>query len=354
MAGSGQGKGSDHGKAVFTDNDIQKPNWKGTNLKPLDKCLIPFRLAIALQEDGWYVRQDVIWNKPNPMPESMNSPRWVKHWIKVKRKAGEYWASNSEHEATQWQACPGCPVCLPNDGLVLRKGSWRPTESHEYIFMLTKTDDYYCDGEAARETSTERASGNKERKYRKDYGGPEGNRGHQGFSVPFEPNGTGRNLRSVWTFPTHGYPGAHFATYPEQLPELCIKASTPEYGVCAECGKPWARVIESKDPPEDCFTKTGNPDDGLVAGHRKDGVFKGSGQKMQNWIDEHPNKTLGWRKTCKCKTNNVVPATVLDNFAGSGTTLKVAAELGRRAVGYELSKKYSELIVDRNKQGVLG
>jgi DNA modification methylase len=70
-SGSGQGKGSNHGKSVFTDNDISVPDWKQTTTKPKDLCLIPFRVAIAAQEDGWWIRSVIIWNKPNPMPESV-------------------------------------------------------------------------------------------------------------------------------------------------------------------------------------------------------------------------------------------------------------------------------------------
>jgi len=128
---------------------------KKTNdiLKDKDLCLIPFRLAIALQSDGWWVRSIIIWSKPNPMPESVTD---------------------------------------------------RPTESHEYILLLTKSARYYWDAEAVREPYTEPLN---------RWGGP-------------EFRDSSHNIRSVWEFPTQPYPEAHFAVFPEKLPEICIKAAS--------------------------------------------------------------------------------------------------------------------------------
>ncbi|GAH55850.1 unnamed protein product, partial [marine sediment metagenome] len=122
-------------------NDYLRPyNRKGGVLKPKDLCLIPQRLMIAAQEDGWWVRSVIIWSKPNPMPESVNGWRWSRHRVKVKKGIGGRRASDkdrplsgissdSEEGQAIWKECPGCPKCLPNDGYVLCKGSWRPTES---------------------------------------------------------------------------------------------------------------------------------------------------------------------------------------------------------------------------------
>ncbi|MBU0846580.1 site-specific DNA-methyltransferase, partial [Patescibacteria group bacterium] len=239
--------------AIREGIDQPKPTAKSIGLKEKDLCLIPFRVAIAAQEDGWWVRSIIIWSKPNPMPESINGWRWSKHRIKVKGKSGKYWASNSPHQPTEWEDCPGCPKCSPNDGYVLRKGSWRPTTSHEYILMLTKTDTYYCDADAVRELINPnntgkvavRPSGDSKTRDKEHWGVP-----HESKQVIREYETIkGANLRSVWTFPTVPFPSFkidgkkvdHFAVFPEKLPELCIKAATPE-GCCSKCGAPWARV----------------------------------------------------------------------------------------------------------------
>ena len=111
-------------------------------LKPKDLLGIPWRLAFALQNDGWYLRSDIVWHKPNAMPESVKD---------------------------------------------------RPTRAHEYLFMLTKSERYYYDYEAVKEIGS---------------------------------NGKLRNRRSVWNIKTQGFQGAHFATFPPQLIEPCILASS--------------------------------------------------------------------------------------------------------------------------------
>ncbi len=314
-SGSGKGIGQDnHGKAVFTDEDIAKTDWNKTNLKPKDLCLIPFRVAIAAQEDGWWVRSVIIWSKPNPMPESVTD---------------------------------------------------RPTNSHEYILMLTKSSKYYWDASAARERGENtpwHAVGyaNKPGEYL----------GKEWFSgdIPVP----GRNIRSVWDFPTQPYPEAHFAVFPEKLPEICIKAATPEEGCCSKCGAPWSRVLE-KVVAAPASWRGSKFDDGknLInhpnVGRREEARTKtayGEGtsagrlallrQQSRENGGEYINqtKTKGWQPTCKCNAPKS-QSIVLDPFAGAGTTLWVAKKLNRKAVGYELSKEYCELIVKRNRQQVL-
>jgi len=269
--------------AVGQCAEHQKNIGKHPILKPKDLCLIPFRVAIAAQEDGWWVRSVIIWNKPNPMPESVRD---------------------------------------------------RPTESHEYILMLTKSSRYYWDMEAVRENGTGRNWA--------DTGGSLMGKGIHKLRDDFVDIGdrtgredaTGRNLRSVWTFPTQPYPEAHFATFPEALPERCIKAATPEVGCCSKCGKPWVRIVENKP-----LNRT-RPD-GFSAGELKSGT-----------CGSIETQTLGWQPTCKCNADTV-PSIVLDPFAGSGTTLWVAKKLGRQAIGYELSEEYCQLALERNRQMAL-
>lgn len=182
-AGSGRGIGSapdpKWDKARNDDNKV-KQDWSLVNIPAKNLMLIPFRLALALQADGWIIRNDIIWNKPNKMPESVND---------------------------------------------------RCTLSHEYIFLLSKSPHYYFDGNAIAEplASDPESWG---RHSKKDTGlqavnprpmfGPERN-GRDGTKFG---NGETKNRRSVWTIPTTPYPEAHFATFPEDIPELCILAST--------------------------------------------------------------------------------------------------------------------------------
>jgi DNA modification methylase len=208
-------------------------NLTTASLKPKDLVGIPWRVAFALQADGWYLRSDCIWHKPNPMPESVTD---------------------------------------------------RPTKAHEYVFLLSKAERYYYDAKAVSEPAVGATLHDLTGQGYKAPGQPPntGNRKalrsavesrHRGViaggqSMQAEPDGT-RNARTVWTIATQPYKGAHFATFPKKLAERCILSGTP-------------------------------PGD-----------------------------------------------TVLDPFAGSGTTLAVAAQHGRSAIGIELNPAYVPLIQAR-------
>jgi DNA modification methylase len=193
------------------------------NLKKKDLAGIPHKTAFALQEIGYYLRSDIVWEKPNPMPESITD---------------------------------------------------RPTKSKEYIFMLTKSPQYFFNQDAVREplkqASLDRArygwDGNKT-----EYSNGMKKMTAKEFSRMTPENG--RNIRDVWEFPAKGYKGAHFATFPPELPRRCILAGCPKGGV------------------------------------------------------------------------------VLDPFAGSGTTLMVANQLGMKYIGIELNPKYIKLADKRIKEG---
>ena len=166
----------------FTGQRIRK-NKKGimdsrkrkipTNLKPKDLIGIPWRVAFALQDDGWYLRQDIIWHKPNPMPESVKD---------------------------------------------------RCTKSHEYIFLLSKSKKYYFDNESIKEQA--RDWGTRDRSNGKYHNEETGLQPHSGLEKSYEQ----KNKRSVWTITTKPYKEAHFATYPPDLIEPCILAGCPENG----------------------------------------------------------------------------------------------------------------------------
>ena len=152
----------------------------GSSVKHKDLIGIPWRVAFALQADGWYLRQDIIWHKPNPMPESVTD---------------------------------------------------RCTKAHEYIFLLSKSPQYYFDHEAIKEISVDPEShkGMKKRSADKRDGDPY-------FATRVSNHAEGkiydkRNKRSVWTVTTKPFKGAHFATFPPDLIEPCILAGCPEGGI---------------------------------------------------------------------------------------------------------------------------
>ena len=288
--GSG-GAGGDYADGGLKDGQPKYPGRHIGTLKPKDLVGIPWRLAFALQADGWWLRSDIIWHKPNPMPESVTD---------------------------------------------------RPTKSHEHVFLLTKNARYFYDAEAVKEAAEYGYSTEIGAKIWNRSGVP-GEMGHTPGARTIPGNGGTRNLRDVWTIPSQPYPEAHFATFPEALVEKPILAGTSEKGCCAECGAPWERVTEHTGIRVPPTPKT-------LALQDQGAIGKNSGLHGVGWrkalADKAPDSTTGWRATC---THNaaVVPCTVLDPFAGSGTTLAVARRLGRNAVGIELNPAYVKLAEKR-------
>jgi DNA modification methylase len=360
-------------------------------LKHKDSLLIPWRLGIALQAAGWYLRQDIIWHKPNPMPESVDD---------------------------------------------------RPTKSHEYLLLLSKSPQYFYDAEAIKEpvsgTAHDRGNGtnpkaegrnsrmNKSRVPRGYDDKPNPStwainpKQNASFSAAVTALVTLRNKRSVWTVTSEAFKDAHFATFPKALVLPCILAGTSARGCCSLCGAPWKRVIEKPASPK----------------HDYNGKYKGEDNRCQNLQraliaaraagGDHDNpfpqkKTVGWQPTCECngklKWESVIiparmnkedagqwgadsqgeyhgasvkghpegiqnasevkkriiknatqdrkgkawvyhpeipiedhpvgPCTVLDPFLGSGTVAEVAIENARHCIGIDLSEEYEQFIEQR-------
>ena len=146
---------------------------KKISLKQKNLVGIPWRVALALQADGWYLRQDIIWHKPNPMPESVTD---------------------------------------------------RCTKSHDYIFLLSKSAKYFYDADAIREPAQD--WGTRDRSQLRS-GTQDELLKHRGLKDANFAQ-IGKNRRSVWTINTQSYKEAHFAVFPPKLPELCIKAGSSE------------------------------------------------------------------------------------------------------------------------------
>jgi hypothetical protein len=137
------------------------------------------------------------------------------------------------------------------------------------------------------------------------------------------------------------YKGAHFACFPPEIPELCIKAGTSEKGCCPKCGAPWERVLIKERVATRPGTDTKVTGDQMTDGNRDP--------------ERHvtTTTTTGWQPTCKCGEIETTPCVVLDLFMGSGTTAQVARQLGRRFIGIELNEKYIPLIYERLEKALL-
>jgi len=261
-------------------------------LKDKDLVGIPWRVAFALQADGWWLRSDIIWSKPNPMPESVTD---------------------------------------------------RPTKAHEYLFLLAKSARYYYDAEAIKEPANPASvarydyafGGAKNEQLTADEARGPGTRTHpigmrkpSGKHSTTAPNASGRritenvcaarqngadhdnpfgqyrNRRTVWTIPTQPYPEAHFATFPEALVEPCIAAGTKgEHHVSIELAEEIPGVVQE--------------------GMRKTAVGRVRRGRNVSW--------------------EAAQATVLDPFCGSGTVGVVALRAGRDFIGIDLNPEYIEM-----------
>jgi site-specific DNA-methyltransferase (adenine-specific) len=227
----------------------------GSTYKKGDLLGVPWMLANALRKDGWYLRSDIIWHKPNPIPSgSLN----------------------------------------------------RPLSSHEYIFLLSKSSNYYYDAEAIKECAVEK---NKDGTYKK------------------------RHKRDVWTVPVASFKGAHFAVFPTSLIAPCVQSSTSQHGCCANCGTNYMRVINRIRYATRPAKNVKIDDTGFA---NRDG-----GRHLTE------TQTVGWQKNCTCSTDVLDRCTILDPFCGSATTGVVSLQHNHKFIGIDGKEEYLSIAESR-------
>jgi len=269
---------------------------------------MPWQIAFALRDWGWYLRTDVIWHKPNAMPESVTN---------------------------------------------------RPTRSHEYMFLLSKSKRYFYDIEATKEPYAESTL----KEARTDYTGQETkDYANANAQLPSASKrrilesvrkGGGRQKRDVWADPTavwsipvQPYRGGHFATFPERLVEPCILAGTSGGGCCGACGVGYRRLVEKEPIPDDVKAKF---EEARARTAADTGRTDGHTNYRPNF--KRGTKTIGWQPACDCVYDgpnsevapivDAEPCVVLDPFCGSGRAGMVARRLGRSFIGIELNVDYA-------------
>jgi len=279
-----------------------------SGLKPKDLMGMPWRLASALQENGWWLRSDIIWHKPNPMPGSYQD---------------------------------------------------RPTTSHEYVFLLTKSARYFYDAEAIKETASNNTHERRARVTEGHKSAPtsqrngirklatsgSGTKNNESFDEAMAVMPSTRNKRSVWTVSTEAFPEAHFATFPTKLVEPCILAGTSEKGCCSACGAPWKRILEPSERYAKALGKSFHDHSAdLTSGMQQVRGVNGQNRARDEFgVHSAEYVTKGWEPTCTCEDAQVSPCVVLDPFSGSGTTGVVALRHGRQYIGCELNPEYAAM-----------
>lgn len=251
---------------------------------------VPWLFALGCRLNGWILRSEIIWSKTNPMPESVTD---------------------------------------------------RPSKSHEHVFLLTKTTDYYYDAQAVREPLKESTILRSKYQWVKDGAKSAGYQDMNGLNRPGKyplPKAGGRNRRTVWEIATQHYSGSHFAVFPEKLAEPCILAGSSEHGVCIKCGVPWHRVLRK--------TRNVQQEDRMKYRRAKP---KGDTERATapGYDEIEHYETVGWEAGCKCGIDTYIPAVVLDPFAGSGTAGAVALKNRRSFIGIELNEESVKLAAER-------
>lgn len=410
-AGSGQGPNGksgqmNHDRAMGEYSKSKRlprghGRWGGGNnsapgLKPKDMVGIPWRVAFALQSDGWWLRSDIIWHKPNPMPESVTDRPTNNHehiFLLTKSGTPQYWTHRdgygtrskpepdyrwqhiSGHELSEppddpyWArrkvACPQCggtgvtTYSFRDDGMFAGQTfeeECDECQGKKRVKEWTKRNlwsghDYYYDHEAIKEPCQSGPSDIKKMIEQKARIGGKNkvlidslakasastNIGRKrGVGDP-----SGRNKRSVWTIATRPYPGAHFATFPVSLVEPCLWAGTSAHGQCADCGAPYERLVDKTFVPQHDVSRHKG-----IRAHEAQKAMDASNTWGGTPRGANQIQTTGWIPTCECN-GDVIPQLVIDPFAGTGTVGEVASTHRRSFLGIELSRAYIALSRER-------
>jgi len=285
--GGGRGGGRPQDKQATNISSHVQPS-PPTGLAAKNLIGMAWRVAFALQDDGWILRSDIIWHKRSPMPESVRD---------------------------------------------------RPTRSHEYIFLLSKGPRYFYDQEAGREAYADDTAS----RYDYRFVTNNGKTGQYPSEVSASCKqslqldgqerfrlGNGRNMRSVWTLSTEPTKEAHFATFPTELVARCLKVGTSDKGCCVACGAPWKRTVNG----ERVATRP------ATAPKRQGLDDKPANRDGRRHISV--NRQSEWRSGCDCN-EATKPCTVLDPFSGAGTTGVVCRRMGLDFIGIELNPDYCTL-----------
>jgi DNA modification methylase len=280
--------------------------WKQRNVRPdrqagvaaKNLCGIPWRVALALQAMGWYLRQEIIWHKPSPMPSSAKD---------------------------------------------------RFCTAHEPLFLLTKSPTYFFDWLAVTEptSGTANSRGSGQSRKSRPLTRESGIKATSSWSGQVSGLVARRMRRTVWKIAPKGFKGAHFATFPPDLVRPCLLAGTSERGACTSCGAPWKRDVAKTRRP----TRPGKDSKMNLASVEPGSPYKAhagiiyGNRDPQRHVTDY--ETTGWRPTCRCGVDSTRPCVVLDPFCGSGTTLAVARELGLEGIGIDLNPDYAAMAEKR-------
>lgn len=364
----GGSTGGKHVTALHGDTGIGRQK-KRTGVPTKNLLLIPQRLAIALQEDGWIVRDQILWIKGreysdddiglNPMPGSQkdrctSAYEVILHCVKQQRYYFD-WEAIAEPPRDSSIKRLGQDVEAQAGSLRANGGTKSNGTMKAVCFGGTKGGSH---GAAARMKSGkawELRGDTFARSSKYVNGQPDGKDSqHREEREPVDYAKVGKVMpRNVWIFPARGYKGSHYATFPPELPRRCILVGSSEHGCCSSCGKPWVRQSSKVLVPGSKAVKTAVKDERDEAGTETED----QGSKRQR--DGHRNgyhyeiEQQGWRATCQCNAG-VVPAVILDCFMGSGTTAAAAEELRRNWIGIDLDERNLPLIEQRLDQARRG